>query len=249
MIDSTGAAQCGITWLKDAGVPIPDENRLTYQVGLRYQAVIFHVDDELEAMLPMPGGFNTTAFVYTFALDPRLCNTSVASSRTDSRTGACCFIGMQVNPGFAQGCTKAAGNVLLLDKMLRNCNGSLTEGFSQECFKASSKRVAGIWETNKTLDYGFPNTAPVAGETREKGELKRKLIKLMGAASEKDAAISTAIWRTRQMLSPEDVLTTPSMLVRAVWALVRRQCDGVMGGAPIAPLYTAENVSENGEID
>jgi hypothetical protein len=92
---------------------------------------------------------------------------------------------MQLNPIFAQGCTKAMVGVVLLDSMLRKCTaGKLTDSFSTLYFKRLEQRLRGAWDTTRTIDYGFPSTTPVPGEPLSWGSLTRRMMAIYRLAAE-----------------------------------------------------------------
>lgn len=72
-----------------------------------------------------------------------------------------------------QGCSKAAMGAITLDGMLRKkpfCDStSIIPGFGRLFFKRQCEVLEPLWEGTKPVDYLFPKTKPIEGETLSKG--------------------------------------------------------------------------------
>ena len=81
---------------------------------------------------------------------------------------------MRVNPVFSQGVTKAFIGISILDHALREVKGdTLPADWSAKFFKAHAGRTVPVFQSVKTLDYGWKTTVPLPGETLEVGAWKR----------------------------------------------------------------------------
>ncbi|TFL01378.1 hypothetical protein BDV98DRAFT_567998 [Pterulicium gracile] len=131
---------------------------------------------------------------------------------------------MTVNPLLGQGCAKAMSDVLLLDSMLRldTSARSLSSTFSNQLFKTQAKRNESLWSVGKYMDYAYPTTEPSSGETLNNGRFTRWMAKLFVQASQMDKHVAHVFWLRRHLLASEAAMVDPSVLVRAVWANVKR---------------------------
>lgn len=139
---------------------------------------------------------------------------------------------MIVNPLYGQGCGKVMVGLLLLDQMLRKTtSGQFDPAFSSKFFKGLKKRTAGLWETSKVADYGYPYTQPCEGETLKVGSFERYMSKIFMYAAMEDVQIAHELGLIRHILAPSSVLMQPSMLARVAVAHMKIGARRVLGGA------------------
>ena len=74
-----------------------------------------------------------------------------------------------------QGCLKAAVGAIILDGMLKkkpySDSTEILPGFARQFFKRQREVIEPIWEGNKPVDYMFPTTKPIEGESLSKFHL------------------------------------------------------------------------------
>jgi hypothetical protein len=91
VIDSTGGVQCGTQWLPAAGFSSPAEARIEYNPNLRYMTITFDVSNELGALLPIPGDFERSSWVYTFVPNNKHEHRGFLLANMDNGTMQACY--------------------------------------------------------------------------------------------------------------------------------------------------------------
>ncbi|TFL02249.1 hypothetical protein BDV98DRAFT_566962 [Pterulicium gracile] len=132
---------------------------------------------------------------------------------------------MVLNPIFGQGCVKVMAGILTLNNMLRNEQASsrrLSAAFSERFFAMQAERTQPLWLSTKAADYGYPTTEPMIGETRANGSAVRWVSRLLLKANEVDEYIGQVLLVVRHLLAPESALIQPNMVLRILWAHVKR---------------------------
>ncbi|TFK96539.1 hypothetical protein BDV98DRAFT_597446 [Pterulicium gracile] len=138
---------------------------------------------------------------------------------------------MIVNPLYGQGCGKVMIGLLLLDQMLRKtAPRQFSPTFGQEFFKGLKVRTAGLWDTSKFADYGYPYTEPCEGETLQVGNFERKMSKIFMYAALEDEQIAHELGLIRHLLSSGSALMKPNMVARVIVAHMKRAGRSLIGG-------------------
>lgn len=86
LTDCSGDSQAGFKWLKKSGYEMPSDVRLEYDQKLYYVTVTFTVDQQLAATLPIPGGYESAGWIYTFVPDYNLGNAGFVLGKMDNDT-------------------------------------------------------------------------------------------------------------------------------------------------------------------
>ncbi|KAK0501783.1 hypothetical protein EDD18DRAFT_1317898 [Armillaria luteobubalina] len=131
---------------------------------------------------------------------------------------------MRVNPIFGQGCAKAIGGAVCLNKLLQTVPVSIPKDFSKKYFRMHADKIEPVWNTTKTIDYGFPTTVPVPGETLSEGAWLRWYIKKLTDLAFTDTQAASALWHLRVLLVPPTDLMQLSLVLKVAWNLIRRPC-------------------------
>ncbi|KAJ7451071.1 hypothetical protein FB451DRAFT_1284592 [Mycena latifolia] len=84
--DCTGTTQAGLKWLRNAGFPLPENIRCSYDANLRYTTLCFMVAPEVEAMLPIPEHAKNKVLVYGTVQDSDYGAYGAALMKTDANT-------------------------------------------------------------------------------------------------------------------------------------------------------------------
>ncbi|KAI0338097.1 hypothetical protein BDW22DRAFT_810294 [Trametopsis cervina] len=128
---------------------------------------------------------------------------------------------LQLNPIYAQGCSKAMMGAITLNSLLAKVAplasaGArvLPEDFSRSYFRHVGDHGDALWESTKTFDYGFSTTRPVKGETLQSGSFARWYLDMFIEAALKDKTCASAMWHVRMLLAPPTDMFTPSILWR-----------------------------------
>ncbi|KAJ8472462.1 hypothetical protein ONZ45_g16642 [Pleurotus djamor] len=132
---------------------------------------------------------------------------------------------MQLNPIFAQGCSKALFGAMTLNAILheRNTSGEFhSKEIGKAYFKRSQSTLDDIWTSTKAIDYGYETTIPVPGESRVRsGRLIRWYAYHAARASETDAVVASALWHARMLATPQVELFRPQVVMRVLWAALK----------------------------
>ncbi|KAF8577069.1 hypothetical protein K439DRAFT_587302 [Ramaria rubella] len=132
---------------------------------------------------------------------------------------------MQLNPVFAQGCSKSMLGAITLNTLLLSYdtrkNHSLPNNLSRRFFRKIDELINPLWLSTKALDYGFKTTVPVAGETLEHGKLIRSYTDRVLFAAEKDRKVASALWHVRMLMAPPTDLFTPMILLKVLYSSFR----------------------------
>ncbi|KAK0489401.1 hypothetical protein IW261DRAFT_1390954 [Armillaria novae-zelandiae] len=131
---------------------------------------------------------------------------------------------MRVNPIFGHGCSKAIGGAVCLNKLLQTVPVSIPKDFSKQYFRMHADKIEPIWNTNKTIDYAFPTTVPVPGETLSEGAWLRWYMKKLTDLAFTDAQAASALWHVRVLLAPPTDLMQLSLVLKVAWNLIRGPC-------------------------
>ncbi|KAF9493494.1 hypothetical protein BDN71DRAFT_1394896 [Pleurotus eryngii] len=135
---------------------------------------------------------------------------------------------MQLNPLFAQGCSKALFGAMTLNTVLHNCVasewlGRLPKNFSTLYFKRSHNTLEDIWSviSTKAIDYGYSTTIPIKGENRTKeGAIVRWYAYHAARAAERDEEVASALWHVRMLATPQVELFKPRVILGVLrWAV------------------------------
>ncbi|KAF5343450.1 hypothetical protein D9758_011827 [Tetrapyrgos nigripes] len=90
-IDCTGNTQTGKKWLRlGPWLRYPMPQCLSYDPNMTYVTVTFSVSEELEEKLPVPGGYNSTTWFYTFRPHHEWCNAGFLLTKMDNNTVQFC---------------------------------------------------------------------------------------------------------------------------------------------------------------
>ncbi|KAI0698024.1 hypothetical protein BC835DRAFT_1413354 [Cytidiella melzeri] len=140
---------------------------------------------------------------------------------------------LQLNPIYAQGCSKAMMGAITLNALLTqvtpvvSCGkDALPDDFSHKYFSHVGDHGDALWESTKTFDYGFSSTRPVAGETLQTGSFARWYLDMFIEAALKDRKCASAMWHVRMLLAPPTDMFAPSILWKvasnALWSKISR---------------------------
>ncbi|KAF7794180.1 hypothetical protein EIP86_005311 [Pleurotus ostreatoroseus] len=132
---------------------------------------------------------------------------------------------LQLNPIYAQGCSKAMMGVTTLNSLLRSSHPVVRPGqddllptsFSKTYFRAVGHHGQALWDSTKTFDYGFSSTRPVKGESLSTGAFARWYLDLFIDAAMRDKDLASIMWHVRMLLSPHTDMASPS----ALWKVCR----------------------------
>ncbi|KAK4046352.1 hypothetical protein OIV83_006133 [Microbotryomycetes sp. JL201] len=120
---------------------------------------------------------------------------------------------LRVNPIFGQGCAKSVVDALTLDRVLRQQDGrTLTQSWVNKFLDLHAKRLDPLWETTRVHDYAHPETTPCAGETREWGARRRRLLAWTASAGCKSATIGGQLCEIAAQLRPNWRIYDPRFL-------------------------------------
>ncbi|KAF8590234.1 hypothetical protein K439DRAFT_1330922 [Ramaria rubella] len=130
---------------------------------------------------------------------------------------------MQLNPVFAQGCSKSMLGAITLNTLLLSCdarekNHTLLDNLSRKFFRKIDDLINPLWHVTY---YGFETTVPVAGETLEHGKMIRSYTDRVLFAAEKDRRIASALWHVRMLMAPPTDLFTPTVLFKVAYLSYR----------------------------
>ncbi|KAK0459070.1 uncharacterized protein EV420DRAFT_1676791 [Desarmillaria tabescens] len=143
---------------------------------------------------------------------------------------------MRVNPIHGQGCTKAFFGALCLNTLLQNLT-AIPKGFSKKYFDMHTAKVAPLWHATKTggkhalsitaydwlifLDYAYPTTIPVSGETLAKGSWLRWYTRKLYAVAFNDAQAGSALWHSRVLLAPSTDMFQLGLVLKVLWNVIK----------------------------
>lgn len=126
------------------------------------------------------------------------------------------------NPVFGQGMTSAALQALAL----RECLSDGSDELSRRFFRASAKKLAPIWWSNRFFDFTI---IPSAGWRSKLQVVVNLGMDKVYAAAASDVVIAETIFRQMQLLEPPTVTLRPSMLRRIVVGNRENVADRVAG--------------------
>ncbi|KAJ3552545.1 hypothetical protein NM688_g4098 [Phlebia brevispora] len=127
---------------------------------------------------------------------------------------------LQLNPIYAQGCSKAMMGATTLNSLLASSRPIMRSGqsdllplsFSKSYFRAIGYHGQALWDSTKTFDYGFSSTRPVSGESLSNGTFARWYLDLFVDAALKDKELASIMWHVRMLLSPPTDMLAPSVM-------------------------------------
>ncbi|GJE94120.1 hypothetical protein PsYK624_102880 [Phanerochaete sordida] len=127
---------------------------------------------------------------------------------------------LQLNPIYAQGCSKAMMGVVTLNALLAGSEPAkdFPVDFGHRYFREVGGHGEALWESTKTFDYGFASTRPVKGETLDCGSFARWYLDLFIDAALKDSELASCMWHVRMLLAPPTDMFAPGIL----WRLASR---------------------------
>lgn len=133
---------------------------------------------------------------------------------------------LQLNPIYAQGCSKAMMGAVSLNTLLASCHPvkrvggavAMPADFGRRYFEAVGGHGDALWESTKTFDYGFSSTRPVKGESLECGSFARWYLDHFIDAALKDPELASCMWHVRMLLAPPTDMFAPKVL----WKLASR---------------------------
>ncbi|KAL4260075.1 FAD-binding domain-containing protein [Pleurotus pulmonarius] len=133
---------------------------------------------------------------------------------------------MQLNPLFAQGCSKALFGAMTLNTVLHNVASKelsrVPKNLSTIYFQRSHTTLEDIWTSTKAIDYGYSTTIPIKGENRAReGAIVRWYAYHAARAAETDEAVASALWHVRMLATPQVELFKPRVILGVLrWAIV-----------------------------
>ncbi|KAG9227186.1 hypothetical protein PLEOSDRAFT_1106212 [Pleurotus ostreatus PC15] len=134
---------------------------------------------------------------------------------------------MQLNPLFAQGCSKALFSAMTLNTVLHNRVASnspnqIPKDFSTLYFQRSHNTLEDIWKSTKAIDYGYPTTIPIKEESRDReGAAVRWYAYHAARAAERDEVVASALWHVRMLATPQAELFRPRVIFGVLrWAVM-----------------------------
>ncbi|KAF9031534.1 hypothetical protein BDZ89DRAFT_621350 [Hymenopellis radicata] len=133
----------------------------------------------------------------------------------------------RINPVFGQGCPKVLLGVSCLNSLLHAADKaseqqkktrSLPSDFSCRFFRMQAAKIAPLWDTPKSIDYGFTTTIPIAGETLELGSFRRWFIRQLQLLSTTDQQAGSLLWHGQMMLNSTSIdALHPILLAKILW--------------------------------
>ncbi|KAI5117976.1 hypothetical protein M0805_004909 [Coniferiporia weirii] len=134
---------------------------------------------------------------------------------------------MQVNPTFAQGCSKACVGAITLDSMLRSRpmvnSTSIPLGFSRQFFKELTLKTASAWDGTKPVDYLFQTTIPVKGEKLSDGWVKGRVVFTIMLLARTDKRVDSTLFNVINFLAPPTDLIHPVIVAKVLLFWTRQR--------------------------